>query len=39
MRPTLLVFGAPLPFSMPMALRISTDAGGVLRMKVKLRSL
>ena len=37
--PTLLVFGVPLPFSMPIALRISTDAGGVLRMKVKLRSL
>jgi len=34
-----LVFGVPLPFSMPMALRISTEAGGVFRMKVKLRSL
>jgi hypothetical protein len=34
----LLVFGVPLPFSMPIALRISTDAGGVFMMKVKLRS-
>ncbi len=37
--PTLAVFGVPLPFSMPIALRISTDAGGVFMMKVKLRSL
>ena len=36
--PTLLVFGVPLPLSMPAALRSSTDAGGVLVMKVKLRS-
>ena len=36
--PTLAVFGVPLPFSMPIALRISTDAGGVFMMKVKLRS-
>jgi hypothetical protein len=35
----LRVFGRPLPFSMPSALRISTDAGGVFRMNVKLRSL
>ena len=35
----LAVFGVPLPFSMPIALRISTDAGGVFMMKVKLRSL
>ena len=37
--PTFVVFGVPLPFSMPIALRISTDAGGVFMMKVKLRSL
>jgi len=37
--PTLAVFGVPLPFSMPIALRISTDAGGVFMMNVKLRSL
>ena len=36
--PTLAVLGVPLPFSMPMALRISTAAGGVFMMKVKLRS-
>ncbi len=36
--PTLLVFGSPLPFAMPAALRNSTAAGGVLVMKVKLRS-
>ncbi len=28
--PTLAVLGVPLPFSMPIALRISTAAGGVL---------
>ena len=32
------MLGVPLPFSMPIALRISTDAGGVFMMKVKLRS-
>ena len=36
--PTLVVLGVPLPFSMPSALRISTEAGGVFMMKVKLRS-
>src|SRR6202167_4646199 len=36
--PTLVVLGVPLPFSMPMALRISTEAGGVFMMNVKLRS-
>ena len=36
--PTLAVLGVPLPFSMPIALRISTEAGGVFMMKVKLRS-
>jgi hypothetical protein len=35
--PTFSVFGVPLPFSMPIAF-FSTDAGGVLVMKVKLRS-
>ena len=33
------VLGVALPFSRPMALRISTEAGGVLVTKVKLRSL
>ncbi len=37
--PTLAVLGVPLPFSMPIALRISTEAGGVFITKVKLRSL
>ena len=36
--PTFAVLGVPLPFSMPMALRISTAAGGVFITKVKLRS-
>ena len=33
------VFGVALPFGMPSALAISTEAGGVFMMKVKLRSL
>jgi len=37
--PTFFVFGVPEPLSRPIALRISTDAGGVFMMKVKLRSL
>src|ERR1700675_4902571 len=37
--PTLEVFGVALPFGMPSALAMSTDAGGVFMMKVKLRSL
>ena len=37
--PTLLVFGVPLPFLMPAALRNSTEAGGVFLMNVKLLSL
>jgi len=37
--PTLAVFGVALPFGMPSAFAISTDAGGVFMMKVKLRSL
>ena len=36
--PTLLVFGVPLPFAIPAALRSSTAAGGVLVTNVKLRS-
>ena len=36
--PTLLRLGSPDPFSMPMAWRISTAAGGVLVMNVKERS-
>ena len=36
--PTFSVFGARLPDSMPTAFFISTDAGGVFMMKVKLRS-
>jgi hypothetical protein len=36
--PTLSVLGRELPFSIFAALRISTLAGGVLRMKVKLLS-
>jgi len=34
-----MVVGRTLPFSMPMALRINTAAGGVFITKVKLRSL
>ena len=37
--PTFLVFGVPEPFSMPIALRTSTAAGGVFSTKVKERSL
>jgi hypothetical protein len=37
--PTLAVFGVALPFGMPSALAISTEAGGVFMMNVKLRSL
>src|SRR5450631_485937 len=37
--PTLEVFGVALPFAMPIALAMSTEAGGVFMMKVKLRSL
>src|SRR5476651_2170968 len=37
--PTLAVFGVALPLGMPSALAISTEAGGVFMMKVKLRSL
>src|SRR6204780_3030945 len=37
--PALAVFGVALPFGMPSALAMSTDAGGVFMMKVKLRSL
>jgi hypothetical protein len=37
--PTLAVFGVALPFGMPSAFAISTDAGGVFMMNVKLRSL
>src|SRR3954451_13520094 len=36
--PTFVRFGSPEPFSMPMAWRISTAAGGVLVTKVKERS-
>ena len=36
--PTLPLADSPEPFSIPAALVISTDAGGVLVMKVKLRS-
>ena len=36
--PTLLRFGSPEPFSIPIAWRISTAAGGVLVMKVNERS-
>src|SRR3954451_3912294 len=38
MRPTFSRCGSPEPFSMPMAWRMSTAAGGVLVMKVKERS-
>src|SRR4051794_25377850 len=38
MRPTFSRCGSPEPFSMPIAWRISTAAGGVLVMKVKERS-
>src|SRR5579859_3606042 len=37
--PTLAVLGVALPFGMPSALAINTDAGGVFMMNVKLRSL
>src|SRR5476651_2640443 len=37
--PTLAVFGVALPLGIPSALAMSTDAGGVFMMKVKLRSL
>ena len=37
--PTFSLLGVPLPFSMPMAMRISTDAGALFRMNLKLRSL
>lgn len=36
--PTLVLLGEPEPVSMPAACLSSTDAGGVLRIKVKLRS-
>ena len=36
--PTFTELGVPEPFSMPAAFCSSTDAGGVFRMKVKLRS-
>ncbi len=36
--PTFFLFGTAEPFSRPKALRISTAAGGVLVMKVKLLS-
>lgn len=36
--PTLVLLGEPDPVSMPAACLSSTDAGGVLRIKVKLRS-
>ena len=36
--PTFCVLGAPEPLGMPAALRIRNDAGGVLRMNVKLLS-
>ena len=36
--PTLTVLGGPLPFGTPAAFLSKTDAGGVLVMKVKLRS-
>ena len=38
MAPTLPLEEVAAPFSMPAALEISTEAGGVLVMKVKLRS-